>query len=45
MSHRRQNDPSYEDDSQAAVKSVQARKKLAARRDWYVHWTHSAQEH
>ena len=45
MRHRRENYPGDQNDSQAAVKSVQARKELTARRDRYIHGAHSAQEH
>jgi hypothetical protein len=41
----RENDASDKDDSQAAVKSVQARKELAAKCDWYRDGAHATQQH
>lgn len=45
MRHWRQNDTGDEDNSQATVESVQARKELTAERGRYVHGTHSTQQH
>jgi hypothetical protein len=45
MRHGRENDAGDEDDGQAAVKRVQARKQLAAKCDGDRHGAHAAQEH
>ncbi len=41
MCNRREDDAGNDDNSQAAVKSIQARKELAAERRWRIHGTHS----
>ena len=45
MCDRRENEAGDEDNSQAAVKCIEARKELAAKGDWCIHGAHSAQEH